>query len=849
MQSRDAISRLSQTEGKRFGVPDTVKWVSPFPFAGMNQEASRFGVQDNEAYWQENYIRLGDGNLRAVPDVGNALYTPSGKTIACFADYGIQGAKYFVVFHTDGTAVQVNAVTGAVTAIPGAFYVSGGAFPATVNWGSQYLLVANNNTPNDYWAWDGSLVYAAGGISPQITLSSGGLNYGTLPSVTVFGGTGSGVVLVPQIQGGSVVGLIATNPGSGYSPGDVVQAAFSGGGSDSSALLTAFLITSSVETIEVLAGGSGYTSAPAVAIAGFGGSGATATASIAGGKVVSITVTAGGSGYGSAPVVTLSGGGGSGAIAVASLNSQSVSGVVVVRGGSGFNGIPTITFVGGGGSGATGTAVMSGPGPIVTASVVTSGSGYTYIPTVTITDSTGFGAQIIPVMGGGTVASLTVVNGGTNYTNPTISMPAPGGTGTTATGTVAIGGGQINSVTITNGGGRYVTAPGVIVQPGANNAASVTLSLMPYGVSGSSMESYQSQVWLQYPFQQTSVYTGGVRLSSAVGSISNFATSAGGLGETNTDRFLRSHYTAIRQSNGYLYPLGGGSVNVISNVQVSGSPATKSLNNQNTDPQAGTGWRDTLQDFGRTVLFANPFGVYGLYGGAVTKISGKMDRIFANAQLPSPGQNPLVGNLVPSGAVADLYSQKVYLLLLTIQDPFTSAYRNACVAWNEKEFFIVSQSKKLTYIATQQIESQITAWGTDGASLFPLLTTFSNVLTKTWASKLYGAQNSYMTKQSDFFYMQAENLTGTRAAPTFNVTIDTEYASFANAVSPGILFPPAGFIVPPNATGGPSVAPLLGGKTLDIPAQQLGVTINSTHPNHAIYNLSLATEDIGAFWG
>ncbi len=82
----------------------------------------------------------------------------------------------------------------------------------------------------------------------------------------------------------------------------------------------------SVETLTVTAGGSGYTSAPTVAIAGTTGAatgtpgtGATATATISGGAVTGFTLTNGGSGYTNGAVVTFSGGGGSGATATATV--------------------------------------------------------------------------------------------------------------------------------------------------------------------------------------------------------------------------------------------------------------------------------------------------------------------------------------------------------------------------------------------------------------------------------------------------------------------------------------------------------------------------------------------------
>lgn len=63
-------------------------------------------------------------------------------------------------------------------------------------------------------------------------------------------------------------------------------------------------------------GGTGYTTAPTVALTGGGGTGATATAQVSGGVVTGITITNPGSGYTSAPTVGFSGGGGgTGAVA------------------------------------------------------------------------------------------------------------------------------------------------------------------------------------------------------------------------------------------------------------------------------------------------------------------------------------------------------------------------------------------------------------------------------------------------------------------------------------------------------------------------------------------------------
>lgn len=77
----------------------------------------------------------------------------------------------------------------------------------------------------------------------------------------------------------------------------------------------------------------------------------------ANGAVDFITVTAGGSGYTSPPAVSVSGGGGSGFVGYSVLSGDEVVAVVVISGGAGYAS-PSVNFTGGGGSGATATATV-----------------------------------------------------------------------------------------------------------------------------------------------------------------------------------------------------------------------------------------------------------------------------------------------------------------------------------------------------------------------------------------------------------------------------------------------------------------------------------------------------------
>jgi hypothetical protein len=276
-------------------------------------------------------------------------------------------------------------------------------------------------------------------------------------------------------------------------------------------------------------------------------------------------------------------------------------------------------------------------------------------------------------------------------------------------------------------------------------------------------------------------------------------------------------------------------VDVISNVQTSGNPVTTVFNYQNTDPQIGTSWRDTVSPFSRTILFANPFGVYGLYGGSVMKISGKMDDLFTNAVFPQDG------GVTPCSAIANLFSQKIFLMLMTVTDIYTDLPRTVMLAWDEKDWFIASQSATLTFIGSQEVDSDITAWGTDGTSLFPLFSAPSSSLTKRLSTKLYGSQYGFVMKQAVSLYAQAQDLTANGAGVTFDkTTIDNEVGSF---LTPNVVSFPKG---EPRE---PVFASVYAAESGDVSGVNLGVTIETTSPDFSLFNLILGYTDLVGLFG
>jgi hypothetical protein len=598
-------------------------------------------------------------------------------------------------------------------------------------------------------------------------------------------------------------------------------------------------------------GGSGYSSAPTVTAFGGSGSGATFTATVINGSVVSVVPLTTGTGYGPADQVQLrfSGGGSdNGAVLQAVLVAGTVSSILLTNGGSAYTSVPTVALTGGGGSGATAVAVLTGT-TVTGVTVTNPGTGYTGTPAVAFSGGGGSGAQAVATLSAGAVDTITVIDGGTNFTGtPTLLITGGGGIGALATAVVTAG--VITSVAVTNGGTDYNSEPTVTVQSGLNNAASGSATLMPIGISGAAIETFQSRAWLAHPFQAGTLPAGGSINITGPGSPIDFATSDGGLLFQNSDRFLRAQYTALRQSNGYLYTLGDSSVGVISNVQTAGNPPTTSFNALNVDPQTGSSWRDTCQDYGRTILFANPFGVFGIYGGAITKVSKKLDPLFDEAVFP-----PAVGALTPSGAVATLFAQRFYLLLLTLTDPLTGLPRNALLGWDEADWGVFSQSAALTYIGTQETNSDPVAWGTDGAGLMPLFAAPSASLVKTLQTKYFAADSSFMVEASYAIYVTAQNKHAGSTSLTFTSTttdsigtampsdipqwmkedVPFQGGSYENANPVAFSLPASGA----PATFGTGCDPVVAGSGL-------GLTMITFAPDYELVNLQLGYIDVHA---
>lgn len=500
--------------------------------------------------------------------------------------------------------------------------------------------------------------------------------------------------------------------------------------------------------------GEDYTSAPAITMQTTGGgSGATFQAQIENGAVSLITVTNPGSGFavGDFAALNIQGGGTDDQALLDAPFITPVSGgldqVWIIHGGSGYSAEANVSVGSGGGGGGASISLAIQNGSIIGAAIIAPGTGYTEAPTLDV-DDPGIPGQKIPGGSGGELAcavafgqiiSIGVTYGGTGY----LSLPRVEivGDGVGAVAMPLMSAGQVVGVTMSKMGSGYTRALAVV--KGGNRAANATPELMPFGISGTAVETFDERVWVTNGGAVATFPPKNRTIFSDPGSPMKF--SSGGGAFESTDSFLRVGYRWLRQTNGFLYLGGDSSLNYIGGVQTTAptgsivGPAITTFKNVNVDPQIGSPWPSSVQVFSRNIVFANTVGVFVSYGGAVTKASLPLDGFY--------NTGPIYGATMNfSSAVAHIFGIPVYMLLLPVVDQFTGQLVNKLLMWDGKRWFTSQQDRNLTFIATWEYNSILQAWGTDGVDIFPLFNTPSTGFRKVAQSKLFSSPAYWTTK-------------------------------------------------------------------------------------------------------
>lgn len=303
--------------------------------------------------------------------------------------------------------------------------------------------------------------------------------------------------------------------------------------------VTAVTLTGAVREINLITGGSGYTSAPTVTFSGGGGSNAAGVCKMNAttGSVLFVSITNPGDNYTSDPTVTF---GTAFPLSTAVLVGEQyfVAGRLYTITGAGTTGSSNPTHTSG--SASSGTATVAYAGVPATGSVVRRfGAGYSAAPTITVTESGASGAvlafttskseaKLLPILDNGQIVGTIAENPGIGYSTATIAVSGDGddaeliadlnvgniaslqanneilttpgtidaikmvsggygygvaniaiqgdGTGATATASINTATGRITKITVTNPGSGYTFANVVIT---GNGKGAVARAIMP----------------------------------------------------------------------------------------------------------------------------------------------------------------------------------------------------------------------------------------------------------------------------------------------------------------------------------------------------------------------------------
>jgi hypothetical protein len=287
-------------------------------FKGVNTQADRRMIDNDEFAWLENVMPVGAGNARAVPAQSAALATLEG-VLNCYymAEGNISNVAYMYMFCTDGSCYQIN-LTTFVSIMVGAAGTFGASRSRIAQWKNERVLIIDS--VYGYFDWDGVTLTSYKGKIDSVGVKFYGTGFTNANTTTLTPSSGSAsftctLCVTSQVFSaagtGYVVGDILTVVGGTFtSAATITVASVDAGG----AIVSANLTTVGVYTI--------YPGANPIAASGGAGAGATFTLTFG---IYAVTVVSGGTGYATAPTITVSGGGaGAGAVMTVNLAINTV---------------------------------------------------------------------------------------------------------------------------------------------------------------------------------------------------------------------------------------------------------------------------------------------------------------------------------------------------------------------------------------------------------------------------------------------------------------------------------------------------------------------------------------------
>jgi hypothetical protein len=354
--------------------------------------------------------------------------------------------------------------------------------------------------------------------------------------------------------------------------------------------------------------------------------------------------------------------------------------------------------------------------------------------------------------------------------------------------------------------------------------------VMPDGLPGIyCMEVYQSRLW---------VAGKDVISFTAPSNGADFSTTDGGGSFGYFGDRLTYNYVDMAQGMGYLYVFGDSSIDMISNVQMSGlgtpeQPFTTNFNYENIDPQTGHRFPRPVGRVGRFFQMFNGAGIFECRGAEARVIGNKVTTILNTLD---------ASQYYPTMCPATMFGFRVLLCNGMFTDPW-GVKRNLLLMWHpsgrggQNDFWsVTSQGLNLTHIGSYEQDSVITPYGTDGTSLYQLFARPDTNLIKKLSTKFYRGENmdALTVKNIKRLFLEFDDLAG------LGVAFTGQLISGGGGVPGGVR--DIGFQMAPGAGGAFEPQPTEGAGIYG------GVDLISTSPDFTIERLHVLSES-RTLWG
>ena len=298
-------------------------------FKGVNTQADRKVIEDDQFSWLENVMPIGFGNAKSVPAPSAAVATLAAN---CYymQEGNISNVAYMFMFCTDGSAYQVNQSSYAITTV-GAAGTFNGSGTAIAQWKNERIVIIDPT--KGYFDWNGTTLTTYHGTVASVTVTAAGIGFTDATTTTLTPSQGAPTVAATFscTIGANLASLGAA--GTGYAVGDVLTIV--GGTFTTAATITVSAASAGAITGINLTTTGTYTIAPSplsgIAVTGGHGTGATFTLVFG---ITAVAVATPGSGYSAVPTIAITGAGaGTGAAVTVHMNTTASGNTIAVYSG------------------------------------------------------------------------------------------------------------------------------------------------------------------------------------------------------------------------------------------------------------------------------------------------------------------------------------------------------------------------------------------------------------------------------------------------------------------------------------------------------------------------------------